>query len=185
MALLTPPLPPNRTGGSPASGSPVSGLSSRLNIGAGAMFQTEQAPFRKPAVGPPSAICLTQPVAGSLLPFAQHRSQATPQPAVRPTEARAMTVSEVAIPTAQGRVDLGNNLARTSSVGAPCQRSQLLLQFLEAFLARPFLPPAEVPGPATIAGWLLGSGFRYLSPPPSCLPWLHGHYPASSLLWRL
>ena len=21
--------------------------------------------------------------------------------------------------------------------------------------------------------------------PPSCLPWLHGHYPASALLWRL
>jgi len=32
MAWLTPPLPPNRTGGFPASGSPVSGCSVRLNI---------------------------------------------------------------------------------------------------------------------------------------------------------
>jgi len=50
MTGLAPPLPPNRTGGFPASGSPVSGVSVRLTIGTGAMFQTKQPLRRKPAV---------------------------------------------------------------------------------------------------------------------------------------
>ena len=41
MAGLAPPLPPNRTSGSPASGSPVSGVSARLTISTRAMFQTK------------------------------------------------------------------------------------------------------------------------------------------------
>ena len=49
MAQLTPPLPPNRTGGFPASGSPVSGVSMRLTISAKAVFQTKQPSRRKPS----------------------------------------------------------------------------------------------------------------------------------------
>jgi hypothetical protein len=41
MAGLAPPLPPNRTSGSPASGSPVSGVSTRLTVSTRAMFQTK------------------------------------------------------------------------------------------------------------------------------------------------
>ena len=56
MAWLAPPLPPNRTGGFPASGSPVSGVSVRLTIGTRAVFQTEQPLCRKPAIGPAAAV---------------------------------------------------------------------------------------------------------------------------------
>jgi hypothetical protein len=45
-----------------------------------AVFQTKQPLGRKPAVGPPSAVGFTQPVAGPFLPFAQQRPQASPQP---------------------------------------------------------------------------------------------------------
>src|SRR5437867_3883167 len=144
-AALPLPLPPNRTGGFPASGFPVSGVSARLTISARAVFQTKQPSRRKPSVGPPSAVGLTQPVAGPLLPFAQHRPQASAQPAVRAAQARAMACSEVAVPAPQDRIYLRNGLAQASSVGAPRQRSHFLLQFLKALLARPFLPSAKVP----------------------------------------
>src|SRR5439155_7638772 len=139
-AALPLPLPPNRTGGFPASGFPVSGVSARLTISARAVFQTKQPSHRKPSVGPPSAVGLTQPVAGPLLPFAQHRPQASAQPAVRAAQARAMACSEVAVPAPQDGIYLRNGLAQASSVGAPRQRSHFLLQFLKALLARPFLP---------------------------------------------
>src|SRR5204863_9432973 len=77
-AALLLPLPPNRTGGFPASGFPVSGVSARLHIGTRAVFQTKQPLPRKPSVGPPSAVGLAQPVAGPFLPFAQQRPQASP-----------------------------------------------------------------------------------------------------------
>src|SRR5207302_9601869 len=102
------PLPPNRTGGFPASGFPVSGVSARLTIGTRAVFQTKQPSRRKPSVGPPSAVGLAQPVAGPFLPFAQHRSQASPQPAVRTAQARAMTFPEVAVPAPQDPIHLGD-----------------------------------------------------------------------------
>src|SRR3989449_9671604 len=89
-AALLLPLPPNRTGGFPASGFPVSGVSARLTISARALFQTKQPSRRKPSVGPPSAVGLAQPVAGPFLPFAQQRPQASPQPAVRTAQARTM-----------------------------------------------------------------------------------------------
>src|SRR5438128_11367459 len=144
-AALPLPLPPNRTGGFPASGFPVSEVSVRLTISARAVFQTKQPSRRKPSVGPPSAVGLAQPVAGPFLPFAQHRPQASPQPTVRAAQARAMALPEVAVPAPQDRIHLGNDLAQASSVGAPRQRSYFLLQFLKALLARPFLPSAKVP----------------------------------------
>src|SRR5512140_1287221 len=138
MAWLAPPLPPNRTSGSLASGSPVSGFFARLTISTRAVFQTKQPLRREPSVGPPSAVLFAQPVAGSLLPFAQHRPQATSQPAVRTAQARGMTLPEVAVPASQDRVDLGDDLAQAPPVGAPRQRSQFIVQFLKALLARPF-----------------------------------------------
>src|SRR5947208_10346979 len=142
---LAPPLPPNRTGGFPASGFPVSGVSARLTISARAVFQTKQPSRREPSVGPPSAVGLAQPVAGPFLPFAQQRPQASPQPAVRAAQARTMTCPEVAVPAPQDGIGLRNDLAQASSVGAPRQRSHFLLQFLKTLLARPFLPSAKVP----------------------------------------
>ena len=97
MAGLAPPLPPNRTGGSPASGSPVSGVSARLTISTGAVFQTQQPLRPKPAVRPPSAVGFAQPLTGPLLPFAQQRPQASPQPSVRSSQAPRVTVPEVAM----------------------------------------------------------------------------------------
>ena len=60
MARLAPPLPPNRTGGSPASGFPVSGFLCGLTM-PGAMFQTETAPVRKPSVRPASDVGFPSP----------------------------------------------------------------------------------------------------------------------------
>src|SRR2546425_2563594 len=97
-AALLLPLPPNRTGGFPASGFPVRGVSARLTISTRAVFQTKQPSRRKPSVGPPSAVGLAQPVSGPFLPFAQQRPEASPQPAIRTTQARAMTFPEVALP---------------------------------------------------------------------------------------
>src|SRR5947207_11378641 len=143
-AALLLPLPPNRTGGFPASGFPVSGVSARLTISARAVFQTKQPSRREPSVGPPSAVGLAQPVAGPFLPFAQQRPQASPQPAVRAAQARTMAFPEVAVPAPQDGIGLRNDLAQASSVGAPRQRSHFLLQFLKAFLPRPLLPSAKV-----------------------------------------
>src|ERR1017187_5064175 len=145
MAGLAPPLPPNRTGGFPASGSPVSGFSARLTISTRALFQTKQPLRRKPSVGPPSAVGLPPSVAGSLLPFAQHRPPASPQPSVRTIQARRVALPEVAVPAAQDGIGLGHHLAQAPPVGTPGQRAQLLLQFLKALLARPFLASAKVP----------------------------------------
>jgi hypothetical protein len=51
MAGLAPPLPPNRMGGSPASGSPGSvGVSARLTLSTRAVVQTKQPLRRKPSV---------------------------------------------------------------------------------------------------------------------------------------
>src|SRR5438874_8359986 len=115
-AALPLPLPPNRTGGFPASGFPVSGVSARLTIGTRAVFQTKQPLRRKPPVGPPSAVGLAQPVAGPFLPFAQHRPQASPQPAVRTTQARTMALPEVAVPAPQDGIGLRNDLAQRSEL---------------------------------------------------------------------
>src|SRR5262245_64404737 len=104
MAELAPPLPPNRTGGPPAYGSPVSGFSARLNISTRAVFQTKQPLRRKPSIGPSSAVGFTQPVTGPFLPFAQHRPQASPPPSVRTAPARGMTGPAVGAPAPQERV---------------------------------------------------------------------------------
>ena len=88
------------------------------------MFQTKQPTRRKPAVGPPLAVGLAQPVAGPFLPFAQHRPQATPQPAIRLSELGRMAISEVVVPAAQDGVGLRDDLVEASPVSAPRQRSQ-------------------------------------------------------------
>ena len=80
---LTSPLPPNWTGGFPASSFPVSGFSARLTVSTRAVFQTKQPLCRKPSVRPSPTVGFAQPVARSLLPLAQHRPQASPQPPVR------------------------------------------------------------------------------------------------------
>jgi len=49
---LTSPLPPNWTGGFPASSFPVSGVSARLTISTSAVFQTKQPLCRKTSVRP-------------------------------------------------------------------------------------------------------------------------------------
>src|SRR5205809_2257947 len=100
-AALPLPLPPNRTGGFPASGFPVSGVSARLTIGTRAVFQTKQPLRRKPPVGPPSAVGLAQLVAGPFLPFALHRPQASPQLAVRTSLVRTIALPVVAVPAPQ------------------------------------------------------------------------------------
>src|SRR5674476_937950 len=145
VAWLAPPLPPNRTGGFPASGSPVSGFSARLTISTGAVFQTKQPLRRKPSVGPLSAVGLASPVARSLLPLAQHRPQATPQPAVQSPQLRALALPEVAVPAPQDRIGLGDYRPQAPSARASRERSQLVLQFLKALLSRPLLVAAKVP----------------------------------------
>src|SRR6266536_6659125 len=72
------------------------------------------------------AIGFARPVAGPLLSFAQQRPQASPQPAVRTAQARAMACSEVAVPAPQDRIHLRKDLAQATSLGAPRQRSHFL-----------------------------------------------------------
>jgi hypothetical protein len=56
-----------------------------------------------------------------------------------------MTVSEVAVPSSQGAVQLGDDLLEAPSLRAAAQRFELLPQLLKAFLPRPFLGPTKVP----------------------------------------
>src|SRR5207253_1443560 len=51
----------------------------------------------------------------------------------------------VAVPAPQDWIHLRKDLAQAASLGAPCQRSHFLLQFLKAFLSRPFLASVKVP----------------------------------------
>src|SRR6266550_2686263 len=109
------------------------------------MFQTKQPLCRKPSVGPFSTIGFAQPVAGPFLPFAQQCSKASPQPAIRPTQTRRITIPEVAVPASQDTVGFGDGFGHRPAIGAPRQRTQFILQFPKAFLARPFLAAAKVP----------------------------------------
>src|SRR6266699_3719812 len=142
MAGLAPPLPPNRTGSFPASGSPVGGFSVRLSIGTRAVFQTKQPLRRKPSVRPLLAVLFAQPESGPFLPFAQHRPKAAAHPSVWSTQTRGMAFPEVAIPAPQDRVDPADTLRQASPAGASRQRPQFILQFLKALLSRPFLASA-------------------------------------------
>ena len=127
---LTSPLPPNWTGGFPAFSFPVSGFSARLTISTRAVFQTTQPLCRKPSVGPSPAVGFAQPVARSLLPLAQHRPQATPQPPVRTVQARAVAFPDSVPLPPSGRAPPGfpaavsrSSWAWVSKPGAPpCKR---------------------------------------------------------------
>ena len=56
-----------------------------------------------------------------------------------------MTLFEVGPPAPQDRVGLGYDGSQAQPVGAPRQRSQFVLQLLEAFLAWPFLASPKRP----------------------------------------
>ena len=56
-----------------------------------------------------------------------------------------MAVLKVGPPAAQDGIGLGHDGPQAQAIGAPRQRSQFLLQLLEAFLPRPFVAPAKRP----------------------------------------
>src|SRR5690242_16838498 len=103
------PLPPNRTGGSPASGSPVDGSPARgLADQVMGVLQVEQPVIGKEGNGPADVvIAATDPWAVRL--FAQDVAQTPPDPAVERREGPAVAVFEVFKPTAQRPVEIGND----------------------------------------------------------------------------
>src|SRR6516165_4536336 len=82
------PLPPNRTGGSPASGSPVDGSPARgltdLSIG---VVQVEKPMFGKESIGPPEIVEGARDPRPAML-FAQDIAQSATDPAVERRECR-------------------------------------------------------------------------------------------------
>ena len=103
------PLPPNRTCGSPASGSPVDGFTCKRTGGRGhGLVQAEEPVFGKEGIGPPDVVvAATDPFPARAL--AQNVAQAPADPAVERRERRAVTVFEIFEPAPQRPVEIGDD----------------------------------------------------------------------------
>src|SRR5437870_12568754 len=103
--LVSFPLPPNRTGGSPASGSPVGGSPPRgLTQRRLGLCKREQPLRGKESIGPALMIAPSAPTA-PLLTLTQKAAQTHPEPGIQIRKGRVIAVLEIAKPASGDRVD--------------------------------------------------------------------------------
>src|SRR5512139_724942 len=89
------PLPPNRTGGSPASGSPVSGSPvTGLTSYRMCRYKREQPVLAKECIGPTLVVAATS-TASAARSLTQNAPQPHANPAVQGRERRPITVFEI------------------------------------------------------------------------------------------
>ena len=119
---LAPPLPPNRTGGSPASGSPVGGFTSRgLEQSSMGFYKAEKPMIPKEAIWPAMMIV---PTADALVALVRLRRMLRRRVRIQPSiggKVHLLTVFEVFKPAPQGAVDIGDD--RVTDCGRCCARS--------------------------------------------------------------
>jgi hypothetical protein len=170
-------LPPNRTGGSPASGSPVGsspprGLTQRRR----GMCKREQPLRGKESIGP--TLMITPPTAATSLPtFTQNTAQAHPDPFVQTRKRRVVAMFEITIPAPSNPVDARDDYPQALPIGALGERANLVLELLQALAPRPFIAALEVipkkVKAATLRGIHNSRLFRVQRQPRSCGPLLH------------
>src|SRR5215472_12382492 len=126
------PLPPNRTGGSPASSSPVDGSPARgltdLSIG---VVQGEKPMFGKEGIGPPDIVEAARDPGAPVL-LAQDVAQPSTEPAVERGKSRAVTVFEVLKPAAQRWVEVLDDLGQAVPRRALGLSPDRVFEFLQA-----------------------------------------------------
>src|SRR5438132_9507032 len=172
------PLPPNRTGGFPASGSPVSRSSVGLTKRTVGCAQVKQTQVREVGVGPAMMISAATTAATSRPP-AQDAAHSHAHPFVQSGKRRPVTVFEVVKPAAQARIQPPNDHQQRVPVGAPGQLPDLVFQLVQALGPRPAVRtleviPQEVESPC-LAGVnqsrlarVQGERAHYRSPYPYC-----------------
>ena len=129
---------PNRTGGFPASGSPVDGYSlRRLSDRPQALTQGDQALGVEEVIGP-TLLIATPASASTSTALAQDASQPASGVTVNGREDVALAVLEVFKPAVQQAVEILTDRFDAPPLGAPCFGSEHFLEFGQALLARPF-----------------------------------------------
>jgi len=152
----SPPLPPNRTGGSPASGSPVSGSPRRgLEQSFVGFYKAEKSMNPKESVGPAK----------------------TPPLRLTATHAAARVEGLWILSIRLNHTPPFTPLTRASSMRSVHTWRSTQSQSLG------LASPACIAPSGTTAGCV--SSCVVFTHPPSCIPLLHRHYPASTLLWML
>ena len=123
-----PPLPPNRACGSPAHGSPVGGFSSRLaRLSSG--FDHGEKPFRsEECIWPATMVGITPAKARTFLLFAQERPQSSSDQRVQCLKHAPLGMLEIAIPSSEHRVEVGNDPPQTVASRAPRELAHVVFQ---------------------------------------------------------
>ena len=135
MACTAP--PPNRAGGSPAHGSPVSGLtSSRTGVEPMGNFKAEEPMVLKEAIGP-AKVVMTPTNSLTFGSLAQNRAQAAADPSINGREGPSMTLFEVFEPSSEGRVDTGYDNSQAVAVAPLGLSPKAIFELAQALLARP------------------------------------------------
>src|SRR5436309_13545328 len=115
------PLPPNRTGGSRASGSPVGGSPSPgLTMIAFPSIKVRQRvqPLLDQERIRPALMVAPTPSPGLPLALAQDTPQPHPHPGVQRSEGAAMTMFEILKPAPQRAIDVLDDHPQTMALGA-------------------------------------------------------------------
>src|SRR5437762_4267263 len=134
--LASLPLPPNRTGSFPASGSPVDGSPRRgltqLRLG---LCKREQPLRGKESIGPALVIAPPAPTT-PFLAFTQKAAQTHPDPGIQIRKGRVVAMFEIAKPAAVNRVDARDDDLQALPIAALGQNANLVPQLLQALTAR-------------------------------------------------
>ena len=141
---LAAPLPPNRTGRSPAAGSPVGGFPQRgLTYLAGAAFRLYSSACSAKGLGPATLVApvATDPLAP--LPLAQQTPQPPPYPPVQTAEHDGLTAAEVRQPTFQRPVQVAEDTRQAAAIGSFRLATHGLLQLCSALGTQPAASPVK------------------------------------------
>src|SRR5271169_2411372 len=134
------PLPPNRTGGSPASGSPVGGhLPQRglTRFGVGC-YQTLQPTFGKECVRP--ALMVRSSATSFQSPSSsEDTAQTHSYPAVDESESLWQAMLEVSKPARQRAIHIGDDLRQRVTVRTMSFLADGIFELVQTFLSRPML----------------------------------------------
>src|SRR3989441_3515425 len=139
------PLPPNRTGGFPASGSPVGGSPPRgLTQRRMGLCKREQPLLRKESIGPALMIAPTPSPATAVAALLENAAQAHPDPLVQRLKRRVVAVFEICQPAFRDPIDARDDHLQALPIVAPGQDPDFVFQLLQALTPRPSKSALEV-----------------------------------------
>src|SRR3989449_2636512 len=155
--LVSFPLPPNRTGGSPASGSPVGGSPRQgltgLNMGS---YKSEQPLLSKERIRPAMMISPASTTTSSR-PFAQDTAKSHAYPPIQARKGRFVAMFEILKPAHKRAIDVRDDYPQAMSVSALGLDSNRVFKLFQALLPWPFHAPFEVVSQKVKAATLRGA----------------------------